>query len=99
MVKAWASVDLDSVSQNIHLLEGMAATVEVIGGNATDALLVPIDALRDLGDGEYAVFVIGDDGEPKLQMVEVGLMDYTYAEILSGLDLGDEVTTGIVEAN
>ena len=98
LVKAWASVDLDSVSQNIHLLEGMAATVEVIGGSATDALLVPIDALRDLGDGEYAVFVIGDDGEPKLQMVEVGLMDYTYAEILSGLELGDEVTTGIVEA-
>jgi hypothetical protein len=32
-------------------------------------------------------------------MVEVGLMDYTYAEIRSGLALGDQVTTGIVETN
>ena len=99
LVKAWASVDLNSTAQNINLLEGMAATVEVIGGSATDALLVPVEALRDLGDGEYAVFVVGDDGEPKLQMVEIGLMDYTYAEVLSGLEMGDEVTTGIVETN
>ena len=37
------------------------------------------------------------NNEPKLQMVEVGLMDYTYAEIKSGLNEGDVVTTGIVE--
>ena len=99
MVKAWASVDTTSANHNLTLLEGMAATVEVIGGSATDALLVPVDALRDLGDGEYAVFVVGNDGEPKLQIVEVGLMDYTYAEILSGLKQSDKVTTGIVETN
>ena len=32
-------------------------------------------------------------------MVEVGLMDYTYAEIKSGLNQGDVVTTGIVETS
>ena len=42
------------------------------------------------------IFVM-DNGEPQLRMVEVGLMDFTYAEILSGLELGDVVTTGIVE--
>jgi hypothetical protein len=30
-------------------------------------------------------------------MVEVGLTDFTTAEILSGLKIGEEVTTGIVE--
>jgi len=31
--------------------------------------------------------------------VEVGLMDFSFAEILSGLEQGDLVTTGIVETN
>jgi len=37
------------------------------------------------------------NGEPKLRVVEVGLIDYTYAEIISGVSEGDVVTTGIVE--
>jgi hypothetical protein len=37
------------------------------------------------------------DGEPRLNPVTVGLMDYAYAEIQSGLEVGDVVTTGIVE--
>ena len=43
-----------------------------------------------------AVFVM-EDGEPKLQVVEIGLVDFTSAEILSGLEAGEIVTTGIVE--
>jgi hypothetical protein len=37
------------------------------------------------------------DGEPKLRVVTVGLMDFTSAEILTGLQPGEIVTTGIVE--
>ncbi len=80
------------------MLLGSNATVEVIGGDVQDALLVPVDALRDLG-GEYAVFVQDENGELKMRMVEVGLMDYTYAEILSGLEEGEIVSTGIVQTN
>jgi hypothetical protein len=32
-------------------------------------------------------------------VVEVGLTDDTYAEIISGLNEGDIVSTGIVETN
>jgi HlyD family secretion protein len=39
------------------------------------------------------------NGSPRLQVVEVGLQDITYAEIKSGLNAGDVVTTGIVETN
>lgn len=35
--------------------------------------------------------------EPELTFVEVGLMDYTFAEIVSGVEVGDIVTTGIIE--
>ncbi len=79
-----------------RLLIGMNAAVDVIGGKALGAILVPVEALRELSPGEYAVFVL-EDGEPKLRVVEVGIMDFTYTEIISGLEVGDVVTTGIVE--
>jgi RND family efflux transporter MFP subunit len=75
---------------------GLNAAVDVVSGRADDAVLVPIEALRELSPSEYAVFVM-DEGEPKLRMVSVGLIDFTYAEITSGLDAGEIVTTGIVE--
>jgi hypothetical protein len=37
-----------------------------------------------------------EGGEPKLRMVTVGLMDFTSAEIIEGVGVGDIVTTGIV---
>lgn len=81
-----------------QLPAGLSASVEIIGGKAENALLVPVEAVHDLGDGTYSVFVL-EDGKPRLRVVEVGLMDYTYAEIKSGLALGDVVTTGITETN
>ena len=32
-----------------------------------------------------------------MRMVEVGLMDITYAEIVSGLQAGEVLSTGLVE--
>ena len=78
------------------LLIGMNAAVDVVGGRAVGVALVPVEALRELGPGEYAVFVL-QDGEPRLRPVEVGLMDFTFAEIVSGLEIGETITTGIVE--
>ncbi len=95
-VRALVQLDTDSFAKPQTLPVGMNATVDVIGGRAQNALLVPVEALRELTPGEYAVFVM-ENGEPKLRFVEVGLMDYTYAEILSGLEAGETVTTGLVE--
>jgi hypothetical protein len=38
-----------------------------------------------------------ENGELKVRMVEIGIMDLFYAEVLSGLQSGEVVTTGIVE--
>jgi RND family efflux transporter MFP subunit len=95
-VHAIAQVDEDSFAKPQNLPIGLSATVEVISSEADNALLVPVEALREIADGKYAVFLM-QNGEPVLQVVEVGIMDYTYAEILSGLNNGDVVTTGIVE--
>lgn len=96
-VQIWASVDL--TSQPVNLLSGMTAEVEVVAGEARDALLVPVQALRELSPGQYAVFVVKPDGELELRPVEVGLRDFVNAEILSGLEAGDVVSTGAVETS
>jgi multidrug efflux pump subunit AcrA (membrane-fusion protein) len=95
-VRAIVQLDADSFAKPQTLPVGLNASVDVIGGRADNALLVPVEALRELSPGEYAVFVL-EDGEPQLRFVEVGLMDFTFAEILSGLEAGETVTTGIVE--
>ena len=90
------ALDPSSFGKPFNLPLGLNASVDVIGGKSENTLLIPVEALRPLGDGTYAVFVVEND-TPTLRMVEVGLTDFTSAEILSGLKVGDEVTTGIVE--
>jgi HlyD family secretion protein len=94
VVATWASVEPDP---ELTLLSGMAAEVEIISGEAYDALLVPKAALRELAPGAYAVFLVQDGGELVLTPVSVGLQDFTSAEIRSGLSQGDVVSTGTLE--
>jgi multidrug efflux pump subunit AcrA (membrane-fusion protein) len=95
-VKLLVLLDEESLDEATVLPVGLNASVDVIAGRTQNAVLVPVEALRELEPGEYAVFVV-EDGEPKLRMVQVGLMDVTYAEIISGLEAGEIVTTGIVQ--
>ncbi len=92
-------LDLSSAEEKVSLPLNLNASVELIQATAENVLLIPLQALHDLGDGTYGVFVVGSDGQPKLKIVEVGLIDLTNAEIKSGLSLGDTVTTGTVETN
>lgn len=89
-------IALDINQSGLRLPVGAAAAVDVIGGRAENVLLVPVEALKEITPGQYAVFVM-EDGQPTLRMVEVGLKDLFMAEIKSGLQEGDIVTTGIVE--
>ena len=78
------------------LPSGTSAAVDAIAGKAQDAVLVPVEALHQIDDGSFTVFVM-QNGSPRLRVVEVGLQDITYAEIKSGIEAGETVTTGIVE--
>ena len=73
---------------------GATASVDIISGRADNAVLVPVEALHDAGSGKYGVFV-RENGKLRLRVIEVGIQDLTYAEVKSGLQLGDVVTTGI----
>lgn len=97
VVTGLIELDLSQESNTSTLVKGLNASVELIKAAVENVLLVPVQAVRDLGDGSYVVFVVGSDGKPKMRVVEVGLQDAASAEIKSGLALGDVVTTGIVE--
>jgi len=92
MLQAWASLMTE-----LNLVSGMVADVEVTGAEAHDALLVPVQALKELGPGKYAVFVVKADGGLELRPVTVGLKDFANAQILSGLLAGEIVSTGTIE--
>ena len=95
----FAIVELDTSRTGWDELPvGSAAGVDVIGGKAENVVLVPVEALREISEDEYAVFVM-EDGEPKMKLVEVGLQDLIFAEIISGIKQGDMVTTGQVETS
>lgn len=94
VVQAWAQFSQDI---ELKLYAGMSADVELIAAETTDALLVPVQALRELAAGSYAVFVVGNDGELEMCPVEVGLRDFANAEIISGLEKGDVVSTGSID--
>jgi multidrug efflux pump subunit AcrA (membrane-fusion protein) len=93
-VLVYASLD-EELEVSSVLPIGANASVEIIAARAENALLVPAEALRELSPGRYAVFVMVD-GELQMRQVEVGVIDYAYAEIIGGLNEGDVVSTGMV---
>lgn len=93
-VVVWGSLDEKPA---FPLLAGMTVEVEVIAGESQNTLIVPVQALRELGANSYAVFIVAPDGSLKLTPVTVGLRDFANAEILSGVKAGDVVSTGNVE--
>ena len=90
-----AIVKLETREAEFNLPVGTGAAVDVIGGRAENAVLVPVEAVHQAGE-QYTVFVL-ENGKPRLRLVEVGIQDAQYAVIKSGLAAGEVVTTGITE--
>ena len=86
------TVSLENVPATVRA--GMTADVTITIDSATNVLTVPATALRGTA-GNYSVLILGADGTPTAQPVEVGLVTNTTAEIKSGLAEGQEVVTGV----
>ena len=91
-LQAWARLDLDD--RKVSLFSGMTAEVEVVAAEAKGAILVPVEALRETSAGNYTVFVVSPTGEVEARPVVIGLQDAIYAEVLSGLEVGESVSLG-----
>jgi multidrug efflux pump subunit AcrA (membrane-fusion protein) len=77
------------------LLLGMGGSVIVIAAESQNVVVVPVAALHEYSPGKFSVFVM-QDGKLMVQPVEVGLRDLVNAEIKSGLQAGDTVSTGLL---
>ncbi len=71
------------------LRPGMFARVDIVYERKPDALQIPRSALLD-GDGPPRVFV-ATDGTAQERVVELGLSNGGYVEILSGVEPADQV--------
>jgi multidrug efflux pump subunit AcrA (membrane-fusion protein) len=92
----WGSITEEA---SFNILAGMTVDVEVIAGEVQGGLIIPVQALRELTPGSYAVFLVKPDGTLELTPVSVGLRDFANAEITAGLKAGDIVSTGTIETN
>ena len=75
------------------MLAGMTADVDIKIEGTENALIIPVDALRQTSAGSY-VFTTYDEETKQYGGrvdVEVGMQNDEYAEILSGLKEGDTV--------
>ena len=94
VIVVWASLPNET---EFNLMSGMTVDAEVIAGESLKTLIVPVQALRELAPGSYAVFIVDANGQLTMTPVTVGLRDFANAEILSGVKVGDVVSTGTVE--
>jgi RND family efflux transporter MFP subunit len=85
------TLDAEAARALANLPLGLSASVTITGREAVDALLVPVEALKGLSSGEYAVTLVDSSGQASEQVVSVGLQDETSAEITGGLKEGDVV--------
>ncbi|WP_306745477.1 efflux RND transporter periplasmic adaptor subunit [Saccharothrix yanglingensis] len=73
---------------DVTLINGAAATLELVTATAANALVVPVEAVAG-GQGKGKVDVVGADGRRETRDVELGLTDGKVVEVRSGLT-GDE---------
>lgn len=73
------------------LAVGMPTQATIILDSASNAVLVPVQAVQVREDGSRVVEISYADGLSKVCQVEVGLRNEDYVQILSGVREGDQV--------
>ena len=73
------------------LKDGLRATAEIKIASVKDALLVPISYIISTPGGPMAMLVNGKTGLAEPKRINIGLQNFQYAEVTSGLSEGDKV--------
>ena len=69
----------------------MSTSCTVILKEEKEVISVPIDSISENSDGKQYVSKINEDGETEEVIVETGIADENYVQILSGLSLNDKI--------
>ena len=85
-----AVVVLDKIER---MLPGMTASVDVRIEGVDDAIIIPVDALKQTSNGAYVYTTYNEETQEYGGRVDVvtGLSNSSYVEIKSGLAVGDTV--------
>ena len=87
-----AHVEIEIPNPGFRLKPGMYARVTITTDERKDALVVPTNALVDVG-GRRGVFLASDNNTVAFRAVRVGIEESAHVEILDGLVDGDRVVT------
>ena len=97
--------------QDDRVKPGMSASAAIITDAAQDVLLVPISAIKSQGETQYVEIFdqaiprnkngqgIPSPVPPRQQIVETGLSNDTFVEIISGLKEGDQVVSRTINGS
>lgn len=78
------------VSSSLDVFPGVQGQLSIVTGEAKNALIVPVTAVRgNFETGE--VVLVNSDGSEEAREVELGVSDGTSIEVTDGLSVGDEV--------
>jgi len=66
------------------------ASIEIIAGEAQNAVLLPLEGLQEDHNDQGTVLVL-EEGEYSLREITLGLRDVIYVEVVDGLSVGDVV--------
>ncbi len=74
-----------------ELKGGMSATADILYYSNPSALLLPVPAISYNNTQPYVALVDNTTGKPVYREVNLGQENFQYAEVLSGLQVGDKV--------
>ena len=86
-------IELDP-GQDVVLRAGYSANADVVIREKTDIVLIPERLVQFEEDGELTYVEVpgtGPEAEPEKVVVELGLSDGLNVEVVSGLQVGDEI--------
>jgi len=86
-------VEVDVENPTLELVPGMYATASIVLDSASDAVIVPVEAL-DHSEIKPQVFVIDSNQKVEVRAVTTGLETSDRVQIKNGISSGDLVVTG-----
>jgi len=89
VVKFAVTIQLDPT--DVELKGSLTATADVAIYNAENVLVVPLSAVTITPAGSFVTVISGDNGQTEKRQVTLGIQNFQFAEVLSGLKEGDKV--------
>src|SRR5690606_9409769 len=83
-------VRFDQLPDDVQLLVGYSADIEVITDHRDNTVRIPTEALLE---GNQVLTLSADGTTLQQQAVTIGLSNWTWTEILAGLEEGQKILT------